>query len=98
MSKYSRPYLDKIEHEIVTRAWKDPNFKEKLLKDPKGVLKEMGVEIPADIVINIVEDKSHTHTFVLPPSPTEVTEMLELSAEEMKKMAAAGSGQPPYCD
>jgi hypothetical protein len=40
----------------VARAWRDSDYRERLLKDPKAVLGEEGIEIPADVDVKVVED------------------------------------------
>jgi hypothetical protein len=41
---------------LTARAWKDEAFRKKLVSDPKAVLKEEGVDVPADLTIQVVED------------------------------------------
>jgi hypothetical protein len=71
---------------VVTRAWKDKKFKEKLLKDPKAALKEMGVEVSGEV--QIVEQKPRAEIFVLPQPPAE---MQELSDQDLEKIAGGGT-------
>ena len=56
--------------EIVFRCWSDPAFKQKFLSDPKGVLKDFGVELRDSIQsISIVENNDSTLNLVLPFPP-----------------------------
>src|SRR5947207_278972 len=77
---------------IVARAWREPGFKAKLMADPRAILAEAGVAIPAGVTVKVLEDTTtHLH-FVLPPKPTG-----QLSDEALDKVAAGtmtiGSGK-----
>ncbi len=51
---------------VVQKAHEDPKFLKQLESDPKGKLKEAGVNIPDDVDVELVRDtRSKTH-FVLP--------------------------------
>lgn len=69
---------------IVARAWKDPAFKTKLLKHPKEAFKEVGIDLPPNVKIHVIEDKPDNITFVLPPAAASVGEM---SDQELEKVA-----------
>lgn len=73
-----------IRAKIIVRAWKDPTFKEKLLKNPRTALKEMGLETSENVELKVVEDKRNTFTFVL---PAPIAEMGTLSEAELEKLA-----------
>ena len=74
-----------LEAKIIAHAWKDPRYKEKLLKNPRAAFKEMGMDVPESIQIKVVEDKPNSFTFVLPPAVAGVREM---SDQELEKIAA----------
>jgi hypothetical protein len=74
---------------IVAHAWKDARFKEKLLKNPKAALKEMGMDVPENIEVRVVEEKANSVTFLLPKAPAEAR---ELSERDLQKMAGGDSG------
>lgn len=69
---------------IVAHAWKDARFKEKLLKNPKEALKEMGMDVPANFDVRVIEEKMNTMTFILPKAPAQTR---ELSEQELQKLA-----------
>jgi hypothetical protein len=71
---------------IVARAWADPSFKDRLLKDPMAVLREQGVELEPGVEFRVVEDTERTRHFILPPSPAG-----ELSEEELSPTPGADS-------
>lgn len=72
-----------LEAMLNAKAWKDPKFKKKLHTDPHGALKEMGVDLK-HVKVRIIEDDSHTVTFVLHPAPQNASSMNE---HELKKVA-----------
>ena len=79
-------WTPEIRAKIIARAWKDENFRKKLLKNPKEVFKEYGFEIPANGEMKVLsEDPTHFY-FVLPNTPVKHQEM---SHEELERLAAA---------
>jgi nitrile hydratase alpha subunit len=77
---------------VIAKAWREPAFKAKLIADPRAILAEAGVAIPADVTVKVLEDTTtHLH-FVLPPKPTG-----QLSDEALDAVAAGtmtiGSGK-----
>ena len=54
---------------IVAKAWADEVFRNRLLADPKSVLKENGIVFPEEIKVNISEDKEDEVNLTLPPKP-----------------------------
>ncbi len=80
---------------VIAKAWKDPEFKKKLLADPKAAVKEMGIDIPKDVSVKVVEDTPQTLTIVLPKAPTNAKEIDEGALE---KLAAGITGSKcEYC-
>jgi hypothetical protein len=63
--------------QIVARAWCDEGLMKRLLSDPRGVLAEHGLEVPADREVKVVEgaevavrdDQDAVRYFTLPFSP-----------------------------
>ena len=84
---------DELEARLVTRAWNDPAFRQQLLDDPRTALEqELGVELPAQMTIQILEETPDTLYMVLPESP-EALSTRELSDTELD--AASGGWKPP---
>jgi hypothetical protein len=79
--------FEKLRTKIIVRAWKDPSFRKKLLKNPRAAIKEMGFNVPENLEIHVVEDKAGSLTFVLPPSTAQTK---QLSDRELELLAAAG--------
>lgn len=72
-----RPPTTRAEFEagIVAKAWKDPEYKRRLLADPKKVLEEEiagmnpGVKLPASLEVYVHEETPHMLHFTLPVNP-----------------------------
>ena len=50
----------------IARAWTDAEYKAKLLSDPKAALAEIGVDVPANTTLKVVENTADTQYLVLP--------------------------------
>lgn len=71
--------------ELCVRCWTDPNFKARFLQDPKGILLDLGVEVPEDVKkINVVENTPDTAYFVLPAVP----DLAEIQKEDLQEFAS----------
>ena len=74
---------------LVARAWRDPTFKAKLIADPRAVLREAGMAVPAGAAVKVVENTAtHLH-FVLPPKPVG-----QLSDEALDEVAGGAGAMP----
>ena len=59
-----------FEAEIVAKSWENPEFKEKLLKNPKAVVEELsGEKLPDNMKIEVIEETSDSVCLVLPKNP-----------------------------
>jgi hypothetical protein len=74
--------IDRAWGQIVARAWQDESCKKRLLADPAAVLKEEGVEVPARLKIQVLEDSDQVVHLVLPQQPSP-----ELSEEALAEVA-----------
>jgi hypothetical protein len=70
---------------VVAKAWQDEAFKQRLLSDPKAVLAEHGIEVPAWHEVRVVENTERVTHLVLPRA---------LSDEQLDQ-EAGGAGNPP---
>ncbi len=78
-----------IEARIIAKAWKDEAYKQELLSNPKAVIeREFGVEFPADVKVQILEENPTSLYFVLPMSPVAIFQ--ELSEEQLGVIAGGG--------
>ena len=89
------PARDDAEKQLIAKAFKDPKFREGLLKDPRSVIsKELGVEIPKDISINILEETADRVYLVLPAASAEIGD-LDLSETELEAVVGGAAKPPP---
>ena len=77
---------DLLWSQLVARAWCDQGFMERLRSNPRAVLAENGLEVPADTEVQVVEgtearvvdDADTVRQFILPVRPPD-----ELTDEEL---------------
>ncbi len=69
---------------VITKAWKDPAYKRKLLDNPDSTLKSEGFDIPKGMHVEFHENNDKVVHFTLPKRPEG-----ELSDEQLRKIAAA---------
>lgn len=56
-----------IEARIVRRAWADPDYRSRLLADPKAAIgEELGVDLPESLEVVVVEERPDRMCVVLP--------------------------------
>lgn len=78
-----------VEEKIINKAMEDPEFRQALLSDPRAALqKALKLSVPAEIDIEILEEKPNKFYLVLPFNPKNV----ELSDDLLKGVAGAGGG------
>ena len=56
---------------LVAEVWADEDLKQRLVSDPAAVLQEYGIEIPANVELNVVEDTDQVRHLVIPASPSD---------------------------
>ena len=71
--------------ELFAACWKDEALKARFMADPKAVLAEHGMDVPANIDVNVVENSDNTVHITMPAAPAGHQ---DLSDEELR--AAAG--------
>jgi hypothetical protein len=60
----------KIETKLIEKALDDAGFRERLVQDPRGaILKELGIEIPPEIEVKVVQETPEILYIVLPSQP-----------------------------
>lgn len=84
--KFSR---EEIERKINLRAWQDPDFKKRLIRNPHETLKEFGMtNIPHSVQIRAVEEEGDIWYLVLHRAPPNAK---DLSEEDLLGISAADS-------
>jgi hypothetical protein len=74
-----------LETKLIEKAWKDPEFRRGILKDPKGMFEQyIGQKLPDQVRIYVHEEDASTLHFSIPPAPSNVH---ELSDEDLEKVA-----------
>jgi hypothetical protein len=91
-SEERRQDLQRLYARITAQAWRDEDFKKRLMSDPAAVLKEYGVNLPSGRQVRVVENTDHVFNLVLKQKPHDLTH------EELDKGAAAGSCVVTECD
>ena len=61
--------------QLVAQAWADQKLKQRLLDDPKAVLREQGIKVLAGVEVRVVEPTDKLLYFVLPPKPADAGEL-----------------------
>jgi hypothetical protein len=60
----------KMETKLIEKALDDPAFRKKLADDPKGAIsKELGIELPPEIEVRVVQETPEILYIVLPSQP-----------------------------
>jgi hypothetical protein len=72
--KYSRR---EFEAKIIAHAWKDENFKRKLLSNPEEALREFYAGLPKNYHFKVYEEKENEWTLVLPSAPIDSKKLSE---------------------
>jgi hypothetical protein len=81
--------------EMVSKAWRDEAFKNRLLSDPTAVLKEHGLELPPGVQIRVVEDTEKVIHLPLPRKPATEAEISEEALEQVAGGAAPSADECP---
>ena len=77
---------------LFAACWKDEALKARFMADPKGVLKEHGLDVPDNLDVKVVENADNCVHITLPTPPTG---HMDLSDDELAN--AAGGGVVPNC-
>ena len=79
-----------FEAKIVAKAWQNPEFKARLLKDPKAIVEEVtGEKLPADMKVSLFEETDSSVCLILPRNPDE-----ELSDNGLEKIVGGVKRSP----
>lgn len=68
----------------IARAWAEPEFKKKLVGDPRSALAEHGIEVPEGVTVKTVENTDDTVHLVLPARPADAG---DVSMDDLERIA-----------
>ena len=58
--------VDNVEaRRVVMRAWRDVEFKSLLLRDPRGALKTLDIDVPEHLSLAVYDNTGSTHHMVI---------------------------------
>jgi len=60
--------------ELVHKCWADPKFADNLMKNPKEILRQEGIEIASNISVAVTQNTETHFTLVIPAKPNNVSE------------------------
>lgn len=81
-----------LESHIVAQAWRDPAYRDRLLRDPKSVLQEElqkldpNIQLPADLQVAVHEEAPTQMHLVLPRNPREIS-LSEAAGDNLEAIA-----------
>ena len=76
-----------FEQSLIEKAMKDPDFRKRLIENPKTIIEEeTGIEFPASVNLRILEEDPHTVYLILPFIPSQLNEN-ELDETELERIA-----------
>jgi len=59
----------RLEARLIAKAWQDEAFRKRLIKSPRKVLTEEGVDVPAGVRIKVVQNTASQTHLVIPAKP-----------------------------
>lgn len=74
---------------IIARAWSEESFKERLISNPRAVLTECEISVPAGIEVRVLEQTDQVMYIVLPMKPGEEWLIKPDMSEETDEIACA---------
>lgn len=60
-----------LKEQVIRQAWESPLFKKKLFTNPQEALNEIGISLPQDIEVEVLEESKKKIVLVLPMNPLE---------------------------
>ncbi len=74
MSENEKMTRKEIEEQIIAKAMADKDFKKALVDDPKATFGQLGLQIPEEVEVKVVEESAKVVYLVLPVNPDEMTD------------------------
>ncbi|TEB13164.1 NHLP leader peptide family RiPP precursor [Pelotomaculum propionicicum] len=78
-----------LKEQIIKKAQVDREFKKALVENPKGAIGRLGVQLPAEVEVKVVEESTEVVYLVLPANPDELT-------DEQLDNVTGGNGDVEY--
>lgn len=72
---------------VIARSWSDKDFKERFISEPRTVLKEYEVQVPAGVEVKVLEQTDNTIYIVLPLKPGEDWLIKPMMSEETDEIS-----------
>ena len=73
---------------LFAACWKDEALKARFMSDPKAVLAEHGMDVPANMNVNVVESSDNTVHITMPKAPAGAADLSDA------ELADAAGGAP----
>lgn len=74
------------ELDIIVKAWRDEQFRQNLLKDPKKAIeKEFNITVPKEVKVFVHEENDQSLHLIVPSVPSNFT-AASLSDDELKEV------------
>jgi hypothetical protein len=87
-----------LEEKLIERSLKDENFRKTLIENPRAALEEeLGVKLPQNIMVNVVEEKENEVFFILPCQMKKELELTELELESVAGGWSSSAECATYC-
>jgi Nitrile hydratase, alpha chain len=77
---------------MVAKAWLDEEFKAELKRDPKAVMKRMGIPVADDLHVEVFENTPTNFYWVLPAKPPDTIIDEDIDAMTSKLMLNSSCG------
>jgi hypothetical protein len=82
-----------FEQRLTGKAMKDMDFRKQLIDNPNVVIEsEMGLKIPENVTVKVLEEDAKTIYLVLPHTPVQGAEM-ELTDAELQSVAGGTASE-----
>jgi len=79
---------------LRSKAQTDEGFRKKLIADPKKVIaSELGIELPANMKLTVLEESTSNVFLVLPPAATAPGELADSALDAVAGGAAKNAGK-----
>ena len=78
--------------QLFAACWKDEALKARFVADPKAVLAEYGMDVPANMNVNVVENTDNTVHITMPMAPASAA---DLSDEDLANAAGGNCWSAP---